>query len=415
MRQHAFTVFEVSEGGRKTDVVRRDTGLEPSCGRAVPETAPLTIGVEEEYLLADATTGALVPRSREAVAAASRLLGEAVTQELNLCQIEVSTPVCRTLGDLSGSLDLLRQQMAAACRPLGLAALATGTHPFSPWQEQAVERETQRYASMEDRYQIVARQQVICGYHVHIGVADAALRVRVMNLVRPWLPLVLALSANSPFWQDADSGYASYRTQVWQRWPMAGMPPTLDGPDAYDELVAGLIRSQDIEDATHLYWYVRPSAHFPTLEFRVCDVCLDPADAVTLAGLLRALVWTCAAEIGTGTATSGPSSGVDETSAGEDYHLRAAVWRAARYGLEGLLVDPETGLPGPAAEVVRSALVRLGPGLDAHGDRARVTAGVARILAEGNGATWQRRTAATLGRRALPDRIAARTAGEDGV
>ncbi|MDQ6616637.1 MAG: glutamate--cysteine ligase [Actinomycetota bacterium] len=371
---------------------------------------PLTLGAEEEFLLADVHSGALVPRAREAVAAASMLLGDAVTQELNLCQIEVSTPVCTTLEELGGSLSWLRQQLATGCRPLGLAPLATGTHSFSPWQDQGVDRSSDRYASMEERYQIVARQQVICGYHVHVTLADPSVRVKVMNRVRPWLPLLLALSANSPFWQGADSGYASYRTQVWQRWPMAGMPPTVPGPDDYNNLVAGLIRSGAIEDATHLYWYIRPSARYPTLEFRVCDVCLQPADAVTLAGLLRALVWTCADDQATGWAES-----ANGTSAGEDYQLRDAVWRAARYGLEGMLVDPETGLAGPAPDVIRSAVARLGPGLDAHDDRARVEHGVERILGEGNGASWQRRVAATVGQNELATRIATRTVGGDPV
>jgi carboxylate-amine ligase len=371
-------------------------------------SAPLSVGVEEEYLLTDAETGALVARADQAVAAASDVLGDSVTSELNLCQIEVGTVVCQTLDELGDDLHRLRRQLAAACLPVGLIPVASGTHPWSPWQEQQVDRSNERYAEMEDRYQIIARQQVICGCHVHVGVDDRTTRVEVMNRARPWLPLILALSANSPYWQGADTGYASYRTQVWQRWPMAGMPPVLDGPDAYDDLVSGLVRAGAIEDATHLYWYIRPSAHYPTLEFRVSDVCLEPAQAVTMAGLLRALVWTCAAEA----EASGPS-GPSGSSVGEDYQLRAAVWQAARYGLEGLLVDPQSGRLAGAAEAIRAAVVRLGPGLDAHGDRDRITEGVERILHQGNGATWQRRVAATEGRHGLARRLATWMAGED--
>jgi carboxylate-amine ligase len=367
-----------------------------------------TVGVEEEYLLGDALSGALVPRSRDAVAAARTLLGDAVTSELNLCQIEIGTPVCQTLDQLGDSLGQLRTQLGAACRPLGLVPMASGTHPFTRWQDQRVDRSNERYAAMEDRYQILARQQVICGFHVHVAVEDPALRIEVMNRARPWLPLFLALSANSPFWQGSDSGYASYRTQVWERWPMAGMPPAFDSVDAFDDLVSGLIRNGAIDDATHLYWYVRPSVRYPTLEFRVCDVCLEPSDAVTLAGLLRALVWMCTAASRSGPTTSAPGSIV-----GADYLLRSAIWRAARYGLEGVLVDPESGVAGPAQDVIRSALVRLGPGLDAHGDRATVMDGVERILTRGNGAMWQRRIGATAGAKALAAQIAARTVGQD--
>lgn len=372
---------------------------------------PLTIGVEEEYLLAEAGSGALVPRAVDAVAAASVVLGDAITPELNLCQVEVGTPVCTSLAELDDAIRRLRRQVATAFRPLGLVALASGTHPFSPWQAQAVDRSNQRYARMEERYQVVARQQVICGYHVHVTVEDPAVRIEVLNRARSWLPLLLALSANSPYWQGADSGYASYRTQVWQRWPMAGMPPALEGPEAYDDLVAGLVRSGAIDDATHLYWYLRPSARYPTLEFRICDVCLETDDAVTLAGLLRALVWTCTAASRTGPPARSPFG----TGAGEDYQLRAAVWRAARYGLEGLLVDPQTGLVGPAAEVIRSAVARLTLGLEAHGDRVAVEAGVERILTRGNGAMWQREFEATVGQRALTAAIAERTTGGDPV
>ena len=368
---------------------------------------PLSVGVEEEYLLADTVTGALVPRSAEAVAAATATLGGSVTGELNLCQIEVATAVCTSLDVLGDDLGRLRRRLAAACLPLGLAPLASGTHPFSPWQAQAVDRSNERYASMEDRYQIVARQQVICGCHVHVGVEDPAVRVAVMNRARSWMPLFLALSANSPYWQGTDSGYASYRTQVWQRWPMAGMPPALDGPDAYDGLVAGLVRTGAIEDATHLYWYIRPSARYPTLEFRVCDVCLEPEQAVMLAGLLRALVWTCAAEACEG--GSGPATGASVV--GADYQLRAAVWNAARYGLEGRLMDPDTGLAAPAAQVIRAAVDRLGPALDAHGDRAAVEDGVERILREGNGAVWQRQVVAQVGQPGLALRLVGLAAG----
>ena len=142
--------------------------MNPVAAKAGRLAEALTIGAEEEYLLADARSGALVPRSRAAVPAASEVLGAAVTPELNLCQIEVGTPVCQTLDELGTALTYLRRQLAAACRPLGLAALASGTHPFSPWQDQAIDRSNERYAHMEERYQIVARQQVICGYHVHV-------------------------------------------------------------------------------------------------------------------------------------------------------------------------------------------------------------------------------------------------------
>lgn len=367
---------------------------------------PMTFGAEEEYLLVDAATGDLVPRADEAVEAATKVLDGEVAHELNLCQVEVETPVCTTLDQLEAELRSLRTTLAEACKPLGLAPLASASHPFSSWDDQAIDRSSQRYAAMEDRYQMLARRQIICGYHVHIGIEDRASRVEAMNRVRPWLPLLLALSANSPFWQGADSGYASYRTQVWLGWPTSGMPPTLDGPEGYDELVDALVRGHAIEDATHLYWYVRPSERYPTLEFRVSDVCLDVADAVTIAGLVRALA---AAGV---RGNDGPlAMPTDRPPLATVYELRAAIWRAARYGVEGSLVDPETGETGPAHDVIRSAVERLGPALDVHGDRDRVEEGVEAILTRGNGAAWQRRIAGGSDLRALATAMAERTPG----
>ena len=145
---------------------------------------------------------------------------------------------------------------------------------------------------MEDQYQVVARQQVICGCHVHVGIADPDVAVATMSRVRPWLPVLLALSANSPFWSGTDTGYDSYRLEVWERWPTAGVPPDLADRAAYDEVVDELRTGGAIEDATHLYWYLRPSDRWPTLEFRAMDVCLDVDTAVAVAGLARALVRT---------------------------------------------------------------------------------------------------------------------------
>ena len=159
---------------------------------------------------------------------------------------------------------------------IGCGILPVGTHPWSSWQDQAVEDERARFRQMEDRYQRVARQQVICGCHVHVGIADPDLAVAVMSRVRPWLPVLLALSANSPFWSGEDTGYDSYRLEVWARWPTAGVPPDAGGPRRLRRGGRPAARPAGaIEDATHLYWYLRPSDRFPTLELRAMDVCLD--------------------------------------------------------------------------------------------------------------------------------------------
>jgi carboxylate-amine ligase len=257
---------------------------------------------------------------------------------------------------------------------------AVGTHPFGRWEDQQVDMSNDRYRRMVEEYQNVARQQVICGCHVHVGIDDPDLAVATMTRVRPWLPVLLALSANSPFWQGLDTGYASYRLQVWQRWPTCGMPPLLSSRADFEALVHQLEAIGAVEDATFLYWYVRPSSRFPTLEFRAGDVCLRLDDAVAMAGLVRALAWTAAAEVQAGMPPRHPPREV----------MDAAMWRASRYGLGASLVSPTGSAVRPAAAVVAEFLSHVRGGLDAHGDAGEVGDLVSGILARGNGATVQR-------------------------
>ncbi len=347
----------------------------------------MTLGVEEEYLVVDRASGALVPRADCLTPHARQQMGQAVTLELNLCQIEVATPVCRTLDEVRRHLSTLRFQLSKAAEETGYGVAAAGTHPFSLWQDQQVDLRNERYRRMVDNYQIVARQQVICGCHVHVGIADPDLAVATMTRARPWLPVLLALSANSPFWQGLDTGYASYRLQVWQRWPTCGMPPLMTSRAEFDALVDELESINAIEDATFLYWYARPSSRFPTLEFRAGDVCLSIDEAVAMAGLVRALAWTSAAEV---------HAGLPMQTAPREV-LDAAMWRASRHGLDDSLVSHLGTEIRPAAVVVAEFLDHVRDGLEVHGDLDEVTDLVTGILARGNGATRQRAAFARRG------------------
>lgn len=363
----------------------------------------LTVGVEEEFLVTDRATGALSPRADKIVSATQNAAVADITTELNLCQIEAATPICSTLDDVERELTRLRRALEVHGAPLGLIALPVGTHPTSRWQDQQIDLSSTRYAVMEERYQVVAREQVICGCHVHVAATDPELRIGTINRLRPWLATLLAMSANSPYWQGADTGYASYRTQIWQRWPTAGMPPELKGSQGFDDLVREMVSAGAIDDATHLYWYVRPSARFPTIEFRVCDVCLDLSDAVTLTGLLRGLVSVSMLE-------NDHSAPPLLAGAAADYLLRAAMWRAARYGLDEQLFDPASGRLAPAVAVVEGLLTHVRPALEEVGDWERVAAGVERLVRNGNGAKWQREIARKGQDRVVPALIE-RTAG----
>jgi carboxylate-amine ligase len=339
----------------------------------------LTLGVEEEFQIVDGDSGELVSRADDVVAAARPLVGDAVEEELNRCQIEVATPVCTSLAEVAEHLRGLRRSLQEAATSTGSRIVAVGSHPLGSWEDQEV-GDRDRYQQMEDDYQIVARQQVICGCHVHVGVPDPDLAVAVMDRLRPWLPTLLALSANSPFWQGLDTGYDSYRTEVWKRWPTFGMPPLLGDDAGYRGLVDEMVEGGAIADPTHLYWMARPSERWPTIELRACDVCLTADEAVMVAGLSRALVATCIAEHERGDAVPEVQRDL----------LEAATWRAARFGLEDELLSAVDLRPRPAAEVVGELLEHARGGLEAHGDWDQVAEAVAQVLRTGNGARRQR-------------------------
>jgi carboxylate-amine ligase len=360
----------------------------------------MTFGVEEEFLVVEARTGELVPRSKELLPEARLVLGDEVSPELNLCQIEVGTPVCTDTADLRHHLKRLRRGLSEAAGELDLRIAATGTHPFTSWTEQQVDLSSERFSRIEDTYQIVARQQVICGCHVHVGIDDQDLAIQVMNHVRPHLGALLALSANSPFWHGIDSGYDSYRMQVWERWPTAGLPPELADRAAYDDLVSRLEDIEAIEDATFLYWHVRPSVRYPTLEFRIGDVCLHVDETVAYAALIRALAWTVKGQVERGEVGPAPAPDL----------MTSAIWRAGRYGVSDRLVSPTQWTLLPAVDVLSEVLDLCRDALEAHGDWDLVRGWVARTLRDGNGATRQRQSYARHGdAREVVGRIARET------
>lgn len=355
-----------------------------------------TIGVEEEFLVVDAATGALRPEGPALLPEARARLGDDVHPELHSSQLEINTPVAATLADVRGEVTNLRRGLSGVLAEEGFRLAASGTHPFSTWREDP--DVNPEYAVVEREYQQLAREQIICGVHVHIGVDDPELAIRVVNRVGPWLSPLIALAANSPFWGGRDTGYASYRTELWRRWPMAVTPAPFADRAAYDALVDTLLRTGSIDDHARIYWDVRPSAKFPTVEFRVADVGLTVDDTVMVAGLVRALVIIAASGAGSEPPPVRPEL------------IRAATWRAARYGLSGDLVDVEAGEALPAGEMIDRFLDRLRPALTDVGDWDEVSELVARVRACGTGADRQRRVLADTGdRRAVVNFIVEET------
>ncbi|MFF1445148.1 glutamate--cysteine ligase [Streptomyces sp. NPDC058295] len=357
------------------------------------------IGVEEEFHVLEVESGLLVPRANSLL---RRLPRRTFTTELHQSTVESNSEVHTSLDDLYADLAATRRQLDAAASSLGLAAVAAGAAPLAP-AAAAHPSAGARYRRMVEDYRTVADEQLICGAQVHVDVPDRDTAVRVMCAVSPWLPVLLALSASSPIWQGADTGYASWRTMLWQRWPTAGPVGCFASADEYDATVRDLVGSGIISDAGMIYFDVRPSSHLQTLELRICDSCPRAETVVLVAGLFRALVTEARERLGAGGAPG---------CEGRHEWLRGASWRAARSGLEGGLVDPATHQEAPAGEVVRTLLTRLRPALEAHGDWETVRSLAEEALADGSAARRMRRVAEEEDLLACVDMLIAETRGE---
>jgi carboxylate-amine ligase len=358
----------------------------------------MRIGVEEEFHILEVESGLLVPC---ADAVLRRLPRHTFTAELHQSTVESNSGVHTSLAGLYTDLARTRRQLDAAASSLGLAVAAAGTAPLAP-AASGHPTAGARYRHMVEEYRQVADEQLICGAHVHVDIPDRDTAVGVMCAVSPWLPALLALSASSPFWQGADTGYASWRTLVWQRWPTAGPVGCFASAADYDAAVGDLVRTGVISDPGMIYYDVRPSAHLRTLELRICDACPRVETVVLVAGLFRALVTEAIEQRAAGAAVCD----------GRHEWLRGASWRAARAGLEGALVDPRTHREAPAADVVRALLARLRPALEAHGDWQTVRELTEAALADGSAAERIRRTARADDLLSCTDLLIAETRGE---
>ncbi|PWJ47282.1 carboxylate-amine ligase [Quadrisphaera granulorum] len=346
--------------------------------------AALTLGAEEELHLIDTRTWQLSARAPQLL---SRLPREGYSAEIQRTTVETNTAVVDTLDGLRAELLRLRGQLVEVAEREGLGVAAVGTAPRSTFADFELTA-TGRYGRMQEQYRLLVDEQLICGLQIHVGVADRDLAIDIAQRIAPDLPVLLALSASSPYWNGQDTGYASIRTTVWQRWPTAGATGPLASAAEYDELLADLIGSGVIADAKMAYFDVRPSSHAPTLELRVCDACPLVDDAVLIAGIFRALVRE--AEIAV-------QRGVPRRDRPAPLH-RAAIWQAARGGLRGRLLDrSEHPRPVLAADVVRSLIERLAPVLEELGDAEQVRSLAERALARGNSADRQRAAFAETG------------------
>lgn len=290
-----------------------------------------TIGVEEEYLLVNRQTRALAPEPpSELIAVCQETLGGEgqVSPEFLRAQIEVGTRVCERPSAIRGELTRLRKIVGNAAAACGLAPIAASTHPFARWSDQQ-HTDKERYKVLAEDFQVVARRLIICGMHVHVAIEDEDLRIDIMNQAAYFLPHLLALSTSSPFWQGVPSGLKSYRLSVFDELPRTGLPPQFASYSEYQRSLDVLIRAGLIEDATKIWWDLRPSARFPTLEMRITDVCPLVDDAVAIAA-----VFLCVCRM-----LYRLRRNNQRWRAYPPFLVRENRWRAQRYGMDEGLVD----------------------------------------------------------------------------
>ena len=358
--------------------------------RILPGMELRTVGVEEELLLVDPCGGGPRAVSGAALRYAEDDPGAGRDGQLNLShelqqqQLETDTRPCHSLDEVDAELRRWRRAAALAAERAGAQVAALATSPIAV--EPATTPEP-RYRRMVEEFGLTAHEQLSCGCHVHVAVNSGEEGVAVLDRIRPWLPPLLALSANSPFWQGGDSGYASYRSQVWGRWPSAGPTGTFGSLDGYRTAIQELLASGTVLDEGMVYFDARLARHQPTLEIRVADVCLHAEDAVLLAALARGLVETSARAW---------RAGVDPPPVRTEL-LRLATWRAGRSGTEAELVHPTTGRPVPAAVAVQALLDHVTPALADAGEFDTMRELLRAVLRRGTGSRVQRAVFARTG------------------
>ncbi|MCG5444147.1 glutamate--cysteine ligase [Micromonospora sp. NIE79] len=351
----------------------------PTVVDTAPDLSTLTLGVEEEYLLLDPESGRNLPVADQVLAALRGPARDQSRQEFRHSMVEMVTPVCADLTELRAHLVALRRSAAEAATAAGARLVAVGATPVA--EPHRTVPDEPRYHAMSRRYGPVAHDPAVCGCHVHVGLPDRELAVQVCNHLRVWLPVVQAITTNSPLHDGYDTGHASWRSMQLERWPSIGPTPYFDSAADYDRTVDELIAAGIMLDAAMVYWYARPSSTYPTVEVRVGDVCTDVDDAVLVAALVRSLVATLADDVRAG--VSAPNV--------RDCLVAAAHWRAAHDGLGGELIDLRAGGTRPAWALVDELMAVIAPALLRHGDLGYVLAQLARLRRDGTGATRQRR------------------------
>lgn len=347
----------------------------------MPLTDRFTFGIEEEFFLVNPKTRALMARVPKAYLKACRKrLGGIVAPELLQSQIEVATPILEDFDEAAAVLDTCRSGLAEVADAMGYRLVAAGTHPSSHWAQLETTQKP-RYQRLVADFGIIGRRNVLCGLHVHVAVPPGVDRVRVMNGVMRWLPLFLALSTSSPFWNRHPTGLLSYRQAVYDEWPRTGIPEFFADQADYDAFVAHLVGAGAMRDASFLWWAIRPALRYPTLELRIADACTRVEDSLIIATLYRCLVRALVRD---------PSLVVPH-----DAHTRRLIdenrWRAKRDGMEARFLDERDGGVRPLVDWLDELLAMVAPDRAALG-ADRVLRRLPTLLARGSSAHAQVQT-----------------------
>lgn len=336
-----------------------------------------TIGIEEEMFLVDAETLDCVPEMPERFERdARRHLGARFEREMISSMIELVTSSHSSISTLREETEEIRHKVGRVAARHGLAMMACGTHPFADWSKQTI-TDSERYRGVAETVQLPSKRGHACGLHIHVAV-DGNVRIPVMNLMRPAMPLFLALSTSSPFWQGRPSGLKSYRTAINNEFPRSGIPPPFRNDANYCAIVIALKDAGIVPDESYIWWAIRPSANYPTVEIRVCDSCTRVEDAIAIAQLYRVLVHHYARQV-----PHPPSF-----DAAEEVLIEENRWQASRHGIDARFLDPETHGAMDVTQYLRKIVDQAAPSIDAL-DAAGCVADVTRVIATGTSADRQ--------------------------
>jgi glutamate---cysteine ligase / carboxylate-amine ligase len=357
-----------------------------------------TLGIEEEFQIIDPGTRELRSHIQQILEGGRMTLKERVKPEMHQSMVELGTEICADTASAREQVIKLRRDLASVAAGVGLTIASAGTHPFSHWHDQLITVD-ERYATIVKDMQQIARANLIFGLHVHVGIPDREVAIRVMNQARYFLPHIYALSTNSPFWLGENTGFSSYRLQIFQRFPRTGIPDVFESLSEYEDYLKLLVATGCIDNAKKIWWDIRLHPFFDTLEFRICDAQSRVDDTIALAALMQAVVVKL-------------HKLLRQNITFRIYSRRLLDenrWRAARYGIGGKLIDFGRGCELETRSLINEILEFVAPEAEELGSQ-REMAHIERILREGTGADRQLMVwAGTQDTRAVVDQIVAET------